>query len=99
MTTLHDIGSQLREERQRRKLFKVKLAQASGVHRNTVSDLEAGVGNVELNTLLALCEQLGLDVHLVAKDSGSPAVTTVAVEQAPKPLRRHRRTKTGGGPA
>lgn len=67
MTTLQEIGAQLREERLRRKLYKVKLAEASGVHRNTVSDLESGSGNVELNTLIALCDQLGLDIHLVAK--------------------------------
>ena len=67
MTTLRDIGIQLREERQRRKLYKVGVAEATGVHRNTVSDLEAGVANVELNTLMALCEFLGLEVKLVPK--------------------------------
>jgi DNA-binding XRE family transcriptional regulator len=67
MTTLLDIGTQLRAARGRQRLFKTKLATASGVHRNTVSALEAGTGNVELNTLLALCEQLGLDLCLVPR--------------------------------
>lgn len=82
MTTLLDIGNQLRQARQQRKLYKVRVAAASGVHRNTVSDLEAGLANVELNTLLALCEHLELDVKLVPKQprkrgpaKSSPSIT------------------------
>lgn len=81
MTTLHEIGAKLREERLRRKLFKVKLAEASGLHRNTVSDLESGSGNVGLNTLIALCDQLGLDIHLVAKGPAVPAVSGSLVSE------------------
>ncbi len=68
MTTLYDLGKQLRAQREAKQLFKTSLATASGVHRNTVSQLESGGGNVELNTLIALCDQLGLDICLVPKE-------------------------------
>jgi len=68
MTTLLQIGQSLRTERVHQKKPKTTLAKASGVHRNTLSGLEAGTANVELNTLIALCDQLGLDVVLVRKE-------------------------------
>jgi transcriptional regulator with XRE-family HTH domain len=68
MTTLLDIGQKLRVERERQSLFKTKLAELSGIHRNTLSELEAGTGNVELNTLIAICDKLGLDIQLVPKE-------------------------------
>ncbi|WP_061534826.1 MULTISPECIES: helix-turn-helix domain-containing protein [Collimonas] len=68
MTTLLQIGQSLRAERVHQKKHKTKLAKASGVHRNTLSGLEAGVTNVEMNTLIALCDQLGLDIVRVRKE-------------------------------
>ena len=65
MTTLHDVGTQLRALRKRRGLSIIALSRQSRIHRNTLSALEAGTGNVELNTLLALCEQLELELLLV----------------------------------
>ena len=65
MTALHDIGAMLRAYRKRQGLTASELAQKSGIHRNTLSALERGQGNVELNTLLAICEQLELDLSLV----------------------------------
>lgn len=71
MTTLRDIGSKIKAARQRQQLTLLALAEKSHVHRNTLSALEQGVGNVELNTLLALCEQLGLDVVLVPRNAAA----------------------------
>ena len=68
MTTLLQIGQSLRAERVHQKKHKTKLAKASGVHRNTLSGLEAGAANVGMNTLIALCDQLGLDIVLVRKE-------------------------------
>jgi transcriptional regulator with XRE-family HTH domain len=65
MTALHEIGTMLRTYRKRQGLTASELAQKSGIHRNTLSALERGHGNVELNTLLAICEQLELDLSLV----------------------------------
>lgn len=88
MTTLMDIGTQLRAARGRQRLYKTALASASGVHRNTVSALEAGTGNVELNTLLALCEQLGLDLCLVPRAAAAtPKTRTRRIALQPAALR------------
>lgn len=65
MTTLRVIGEQLREARKRKKVTQLELANRSAVHRNTIGALEAGIGNVELNTLIAVCTALGLDIQLV----------------------------------
>ena len=82
MTTLLDIGMQLRAARGRAHLYKKQLAENSRVHRNTVSALEAGRGNVELNTLLALCHQLGLDIQLVPRAGAAPSKTSKPARQA-----------------
>jgi transcriptional regulator with XRE-family HTH domain len=68
MTTLLQLGQALRTERERRKLPKTELAAQSGVHRNTLHLLENGAGNVELNTLIALCDVLGLSIQLVPRE-------------------------------
>lgn len=65
MTTLLDIGSMLRQERMKHKLSKVRLAELSNVHRNTIFQLETGMGNVELNTLISICNVLELSIQLV----------------------------------
>ncbi|MES2830490.1 MAG: helix-turn-helix transcriptional regulator [Pseudomonadota bacterium] len=67
MTTLFDLGRQLRAQREAKHMFKTTLATASSVHRNTLSQLESGAANVELNTLIAICDQLGLDICLTPK--------------------------------
>lgn len=68
MTTLSEIGAALRAERKRQKLYQKQVAEAAGIHRNTLADLEAGKGNVELNTLIAVCDQLGLAIRIVPKE-------------------------------
>jgi hypothetical protein len=68
MTTLLQIRQSLCAERVHQKKYKTKLTKASGVHRNTLSGLEVGAPNVGMNTLIALCNQLGLDIVLVRKE-------------------------------
>lgn len=80
MTTLLDIGTTIRAERKRQKLFQKQVAEGSRVHRNTLADLEAGKGNVELNTLIAICDQLGLDIQLIPKQVS--AMTGSDVQQS-----------------
>jgi transcriptional regulator with XRE-family HTH domain len=65
MTTLADIGRLLRQTRKAQGLSGVALAERAGISRNTLGALEAGRGNVELNTLLALLDSLGLELQLV----------------------------------
>lgn len=71
MTTLSEIGTHVRSQRKRHKLYITKMAENSGVHRNTLSDLEGGTGNIGLNTLISVCDQLNLDVRLVPKEYAS----------------------------
>lgn len=68
MTTLLEIGTTLKEERRRQKLSQKDVAEAASVHRNTLAALEAGKGNVELNTLIAVCKQLGLAIRILPKE-------------------------------
>lgn len=42
-----------------------ELALKAGISRNTLGALEAGRGNVELNTLLAVLRNLGLELQFV----------------------------------
>lgn len=67
MTTLLHIGQRLRDVRLATGQFKKTLAESSGINRNTLHNLESGTGNVELNTLLAVCDTLGLDILLVPR--------------------------------
>lgn len=71
MTTLHEIGASIKNYRKKRGLTSSSLAERSNIHRNTLSALEHGTGNVELNTLLALCQQLGLDLVIAPKQVSS----------------------------
>ena len=54
MTNLAEIGRFLRQARKDRAMTASELALKAGISRNTLGALEAGRGNVELNTLLAL---------------------------------------------
>ncbi|MDM0020145.1 helix-turn-helix transcriptional regulator [Variovorax sp. J22R187] len=65
MTTLAAIGSFLRQARKDRAMTVSELAAKAGISRNTLGALEAGRGNVELNTLLALLRCLELELQFV----------------------------------
>jgi transcriptional regulator with XRE-family HTH domain len=65
MTTLAEIGRFLREARKDRAMTASELALKAGISRNTLGALEAGRGNVELNTLLALLKSLDLELQFV----------------------------------
>jgi len=85
MTSLVEFGAQLRAERERQLMFKKALAERAGVHRNTLADLEAGRGNIELKTLLAICELLGFDLVLVRKPAPGQAGADILTDDRPAP--------------
>ena len=66
MITLAQIGIAVREARRRAKLTQAELALRAGIARSSLSALENGMGNAELNTLLSLLQVLGLDLQIVA---------------------------------
>lgn len=56
-----------RKVRERRKFLKVKqgdLADISGVSERTLRDIEKGSANPELESLMKLCEVLGLEINI-----------------------------------
>jgi transcriptional regulator with XRE-family HTH domain len=67
MTSLADIGHAIRRARKERGITASALALNAGISRNTLGALEAGRGNVELNTLLALLKNLDLELQFVPR--------------------------------
>lgn len=67
MTTLQQLGEKIADSRKKHGLSKVAVAEKSRINRNTIHNLETGTGNVELNTLIAVCDALDLDIALVPK--------------------------------
>lgn len=65
MTNLAEIGQFLRRARKDRAMTASDLALQAGISRNTVGALEAGRGNVELNTLLVILRTLELEMQFV----------------------------------
>ena len=65
MSTIAAIGQLLRQTRKTQGLSASALAARAGISRNTLGALEAGHGNVELTTLLALLDSLGLEMQFV----------------------------------
>jgi transcriptional regulator with XRE-family HTH domain len=65
MTSLADIGKLIRQTRKAQGLSGLALAERAGISRNTLGALEAGRGNVELNTLISLLDSLGLEMQFV----------------------------------
>ncbi|MDM0107123.1 helix-turn-helix transcriptional regulator [Variovorax sp. J22R24] len=68
MGTLAEIGRFLRQARKDRAMTASELALKAGISRNTLGALEAGRGNVELNTLLALLRTLELEMQFVPQE-------------------------------
>jgi len=62
------IGQEIRRLRRARGLTAGEAAQYAGIGRTTLSALENGHGNVELTSLLAICEALGVDIAFVAQE-------------------------------
>jgi transcriptional regulator with XRE-family HTH domain len=59
-----DFGDALRAARKRAGWSQTELAQRSGVHLNTVSQVERGGADPRLSTLQALGNTLGLSLHV-----------------------------------
>ena len=76
MTTPSKIGAILQAARIAKELPKTQVAARAGISRNTLQQLEAGLGNVELKTLLAVCEVLALDILLAPKEVSAKMQTS-----------------------
>jgi transcriptional regulator with XRE-family HTH domain len=77
-----DFGDAVRAARKRIGLSQTELAQRSGVHLNTVSQVERGQADPRLSTMLALSQTLGLSMQV----SGMVPMKTYPPYAAPEPL-------------
>ncbi|MBS1869582.1 MAG: helix-turn-helix domain-containing protein [Actinobacteria bacterium] len=60
----HEFGREVRALRAGRELTQEQLADAIGVNRRVIGELERGKGSVRLEIALAAARAVGLDVEL-----------------------------------
>lgn len=65
---MKNVGKQIKERRKALKVTQQELADLAGVSINTVVSLERGVGNSRAETLLSVCDVLGLQLVTKLKD-------------------------------
>ena len=58
------IGSTVRDRRKFLKITQGDLADISGISERTLREIEKGLANPELESLLKLCEVLGLELTI-----------------------------------
>lgn len=59
-----ELGKAIQTRRKARKILQRDVADVAGISSRTLRDIEKGVANPELATLLSICESLGLEVKL-----------------------------------
>ena len=58
------IGTTIRERRKFLKISQEDLADIAGIAERTLRDIEKGIANPELASLIKLCEVLGLQIQI-----------------------------------
>ena len=58
------IGDVLRSRRKARKIAQEQLADIAGISPRTLRDIEKGVANPELETLMKICSVLGMEIKI-----------------------------------
>lgn len=58
------IGDILQSRRKARKIGQEQLADIAGISPRTVRDIEKGIGNPELETLMKICNVLGMEIKI-----------------------------------
>jgi transcriptional regulator with XRE-family HTH domain len=69
------LGEVLRAARVARGWTQARLAEAAGMQQHHVSNVENGLKDVKLSTLIALAVALDLDLAFIPRQSSSPAGT------------------------
>lgn len=62
--TKTEIGKVIRDRRRSRKILQEDVADVAGISSRTLRDIENGIANPELDTLLRICDTLGLDLTI-----------------------------------
>lgn len=84
MSTLASIGAAIRAAREQKKLTASQLCESTGLSRVTLRELENGLGNSRLGTVLAVCDALGLE--LVPTPHGVSSLVAHDEKQRPTEL-------------
>jgi transcriptional regulator with XRE-family HTH domain len=72
---LAKLAVQIAKNRERRGLTQAQLASRAHISQQQVSKVEhAGASGFNVNTLLRVCEALGLDLTLSPRESGAPNI-------------------------
>jgi y4mF family transcriptional regulator len=58
------IGDILQSRRKARKIAQEQLADIAGISPRTLRDIEKGVANPELETLMKICHVLGMEIKI-----------------------------------
>lgn len=58
------IGNILQSRRKARKISQEQLADIAGISPRTLRDIEKGIANPELETLMKICHVLGMEIKI-----------------------------------
>lgn len=58
------IGSIFQSRRKARKIGQEQLADIAGISPRTLRDIEKGIANPELETLMKICNVLGMEIKI-----------------------------------
>lgn len=58
------IGRAIQSRRKARKIVQEQLADIAGISTRTLRDIEKGIANPELETLLKICHVLGMEIKI-----------------------------------
>jgi len=58
------IGDILQSRRKARKIAQEQLADIAGISARTLRDIEKGIANPELETLMKICHVLGMEIKI-----------------------------------
>ncbi len=61
---LENIGKTIRARRKELKTLQDDLAEIAGISPRTLRDIEKGIANPELATLLKICNVLGMEIKV-----------------------------------
>ena len=61
---INEIGISIRRRRKFLKITQFDLADISGISERTLRDIEKGLANPELESLMKLCEVLGMELTI-----------------------------------
>jgi len=58
------IGKIIQKRRKSRKIVQEDLADIAGISPRTLRDIEKGIANPELDTMMRICKVLGMEIKL-----------------------------------